>query len=153
MQEALTLGDAVEKVIILQREAALTGQAAYRDRVMQHPKIEVRFGMTVEEIHGEATVSGLTLKDLASGATSKLNVAAVFVFVGLEPKTGYLNGRLTLDPTGRVPTDDSLRSELPGLAAAGTLRSRSAGRAVGSAGDGATAAIAIDAYLRDGSWR
>lgn len=153
MQEALTLGDAVERVIVLQDGESLTGQAAYRDRVMQHPKIEVRLRQTVTEILGDATVSAVTVKDLSAGTESKLDVGAVFVFIGLSPNTAYLNGAVALDADGRIPTDDSMRTALAGLTAAGTLRSRTAGRAVGAAGDGAQAAIAIDAYLRDGSWR
>jgi thioredoxin reductase (NADPH) len=120
---------------------------------MQHPKIEVRYGMTVEEILGEGTVSGLTVKDGTTGTVGTLDVAAVFIFIGLHPNTGYLDGRIGLASTGHIPTDDMMRTALPGLAAAGAVRAHWSGRAVGSAGDGAAAAIAVDGYLRDGSWR
>ena len=63
MQEGLTLADSASRVIMLQRGAALTGQAAYRERVTGNPKIEVRFNAEVEEILGEANVTGLRVRE------------------------------------------------------------------------------------------
>jgi thioredoxin reductase len=60
---------------------------------------------------------------------------------------------LSLDRAGKIPTDGWMRSELIGVCAAGTVRSQSPCRAVSAAGDGAGAAVTIDRYLADGSWR
>jgi thioredoxin reductase (NADPH) len=77
----------------------------------------------------------------------------LFVYIGLSPETAWLGDLLELDPSGRIPTDDAMRTRLPGLFAAGTVRSGTAGRAASAAGDGAMAAIAADRYLGDGAWR
>jgi thioredoxin reductase (NADPH) len=74
------------------------------------------------------------------------------VYVGLAPATTWLGGLLALDPSGRIPVDGELRTSLRGLFAAGTVRSRSVGRAASAAGDGAAAALSADRYLRDGAW-
>jgi thioredoxin reductase (NADPH) len=153
MQEALTLAEYASKVIILQDGTTLTGQASYRDRVTAHPNIEIRFDTTVNEILGDATVSGLRTYNAGDGVTTDLEVGAVFAYVGLQPNTAFLEGRMNLDSAGRIPTDDCMRTEMTGICAAGNVRSQSPHRAVSAAGDGASAAIAVDRYLTDGSWR
>ena len=147
LQEALTLADFAERVVVLQRGSDLTAQAVYRGRVVHQPKIELRFDSVVEEILGDDKVRGVRIRDAKRNAATDLEVAALFVYVGLQPAAGYLNGHMKLDPLGRIPVDAQMRTELPGLFAAGIVRSGSAGRAVASAGDGAIAAVAAERYL------
>jgi len=153
MQEALTLAAFAAKVIILHRGDALTGQACYRDRVTAHQKIEVRCNAAVTEILGEANVTGLRTRQSHDSAVADLEVAAIFAYVGLQPNTAVLQDRLSLDQAGKIPIDGWMRSELAGICAAGNVRSQSPCRAVSAAGDGASAAVAVDRYLSDGSWR
>jgi len=68
--------------------------------------------------------------------------------VGLEPNTECLREILQLSETGRVATDEWMRTERPGLYAAGDIRQNSAGQAITSAGDGATAAVAAYRYIK-----
>jgi thioredoxin reductase (NADPH) len=147
MQEALTLAEFAAKVHILHRGAALAGQSAYRDAVTQNPKIEIHFDTQVEEIMGEANVTGVRTK-----AGDVLPASGVFVYIGLQPNASFLAG-MKLDAEGRIPTDGAMRSVAPGLCAAGAVRSGWLGRAVLSAGEGSIAAIAADNYLRDDHWR
>lgn len=153
LQEALTLAQSVARVIVLHRGTTLRGQAAYRAPVRDHQKIEVRTNIVVEEVLGDAVVTGVRTRTTAGGTRSDLELAALFVYIGLTPNTAWLSGALELDPSGRIPTDDHMRTVLPGLFAVGTVRSGSAGRAASAAGDGATAAVAADRYLIDGAWR
>jgi thioredoxin reductase (NADPH) len=153
MQEALTLAAFASKVIILHRGEVLTGQAFYRDRITAHQKIDVRSNTAVTEILGEAKVTGLRTHKSSEGANADLEVAAVFAYIGLQPNTVVLQGRLNLDSAGRIPTDGWMRTELAGVCAAGTVRCQSSYRAVSAAGDGASAAVTIDRYLKDGLWR
>ena len=151
MQEALTLAAFASKVIIVQRAGALTGQDCYRDRVNAQQNIEIRFNTVVTAILGESTVTGLRTHS-ASGGNCDLEVAAVFAYVGLQPNTEFVKNEVTLDPSGRIPTDGFMRTKLPGICAAGKVRSRSPHRAVSAAGDGASAAVTLDRYLADGAW-
>ncbi|MGE0034490.1 MAG: NAD(P)/FAD-dependent oxidoreductase [Xanthobacteraceae bacterium] len=151
MQEALTLAQFAGLVIILNRGAAMTGQATYRQRVAAQGNIELRHNTAVEDILGDTAVTGLRL--ITGGNTIDLPVEAVFVYIGLEPNSAFLGNLTALDPSGRIVTDAGMRTDVPGLCAAGAVRSGSAGRAVASAGDGASAALAADRYLSDGTWR
>jgi thioredoxin reductase (NADPH) len=152
LQEALTLAEAVGEVIVLHRGEALGAQATYQRRALEHPKITIRYGTVVEEILGEDTVSGVRTRDVASGDTGELQLGGVFVYVGLQPNTEFLRDRLEIDEDGLVGTDATLRTELPGVFAAGILRRGSLGQAAISAGDGANAAKAAHRYLTDGEW-
>src|SRR6202051_389534 len=119
MQEALTLAAFASKVIVLHRGDALIGQACYRDCAAAHPKIDIRFNTAVTEILGEAKVTGLRTRRSRDGAVADLEVAAIFAYIGLQPNTAVLHDRLSLDRTGRIPTDCWMRSELVGVSAAG----------------------------------
>lgn len=147
LQEALTLAQFTAKTVIINSAAELTGQQTYKQLIEENSKIEVRNGATVQEILGDAAVTGLRISD---GSTVETN--GVFVYIGLQPEAAFLDGHLTLDPTGAVPTDGAMRTKLKGVAAAGMVRVGAAGRAAASAGDGTAAAISVDRYLADGVW-
>ena len=149
LMEALTLAEHVGKVLIFHRGEHLEGQQTYSQRVLDERKIEVCYQTEVREILGEGEVAGVKVKDMASGAERTIDLVGLFVYIGLEPSTQFLGGLLDLDEAGRVPTDIWMRTALPGLFAAGDVRRDSASQAITAAGDGATAAIAADRYLRD----
>ena len=148
MQEALELAEHAGRVIMLVQAEALAGQAAYRDQVYGNGKIEVRTGVSVSEILGEDGVRAVRLGD-----GSELATDAVFAFIGLVPNSALVDGIAALDASFRVVVDAALRSTAIGIAAAGNVRAAAAHRAAGAMGDGATAALAIDAWLTSGAWR
>jgi thioredoxin reductase (NADPH) len=152
LQEALTLAQHVSRVIILHRGAAFSAQSAYVEQVRQNPKIEVRFGAVVEEAAGDGALTAVRVRN-AEGATAELELAGLFIYVGLAPATAWLGDSLALDESGRIPVDGAMRTTSPGLFAVGTVRASSAGRAAAAAGDGAVAAVTADGYLNDGTWR
>jgi thioredoxin reductase (NADPH) len=153
MQEALTLAEFASKTIIIHNGDRLSGQSVYRDRVESNPKIEVRAGTVVEEVLGDAAVTGLKIRPSAGGDAQEIETSGMFVYIGLEPTAAFLNGKIKLDAKGAIPTDGDMRTELKGVFAAGTVRAGAYGRAAASAGDGAAAAIAADRYINDGQWR
>jgi thioredoxin reductase (NADPH) len=153
MQEALTLAEHVAKVIVLHRGDVLTGQKSFRDRVTADGRIELRFHTTVSEILGDGKVRGVRTCNSCDGGTADVEVASVFAYVGLQPNTACVADRLRLDQSGLVPTDGLMRTEFPGLCAAGNIRRHSSYRAASAAGDGAAAAVAVDRFLTDGAWR
>jgi thioredoxin reductase (NADPH) len=150
LQEALTLAQFASRVIVMHRGTTLSAQAAYRERVRDHDKIEMRMNTVVDEVLGDPVVTGVRTRTTTHGDETDVELAALFVYIGLTPNTTWLDGTLELDRSGHVPTDEGMRTRLPGLFAAGTVRSGSAGRAASAAGDGAMVAIAADRYLRNG---
>jgi thioredoxin reductase (NADPH) len=147
LQEALTLAEQVTRVVVVHRGTAATAQKAYRDAVAAQSRIELRGESTVAEVLGDASVTGVRLAD-----GMEIAAVGVFVYVGLEPN-GASAPASVRDNAGAILTDASMRTTLPGLAAAGAARAGWPGRAAAAAGEDAAAAIAIDRWLCDKHWR
>ena len=148
LQEALTLAEHVGQVMLFHRGDDLAAQDTYLQRVLNERKIVVCRQTEVRTILGEDELTGVQVRDLATDAERTVELVGLFVYVGLAPNTGFLGGLLQLDADGRIPTDIWMQTERPGLFAAGDVRRDSASQAITAAGDGATAAIAADRYLR-----
>ena len=147
--ETLELGGHDVQVVLVDSGEAFSGQETYARRVLESTYVEVRRGTVVEEILGDGRVEVSRLRDLASDESSTVEVAASSSMSGRVPNTELLDGLVALDEHGRVATDPWMRTELPGLFAAGDVRADSAGQAITAAGDGATAAIAAHRYLAE----
>ncbi len=147
MQEALVLAEFARSIVVLEQGVASAAQSVYRDRIAEVATIQFRPQSTLEEVLGDAAVTGARIRDAGSGQSETLAADAVFVYTGLVPNTSLVEGLLALDATGRIPTDASMRTTRAGLFAAGDVRVESAGQAITAAGDGATAAFAAHRYL------
>ena len=152
LDEALALTEFAAKAIIFHRNADLDGQAVLQQRVHADPKIELRSNTEVTALLGDAMLEGVTTRHTGSGETSQVDLAGLFVFVGLQPNTGFLNGVVPLDTSGHVGTDVWMRTPTRGIFAVGDIRQHSAALLASSAGDGATAAVAAKRYIDIGHW-
>jgi len=137
------------RVVLLHPGETLVGQETYRRRVEDSAQVELRHRTILEEILGDGEVEGIRVREVGTGASSTLPVAAVFANVGRVPNTSMLEGVVALDEHGHVRTDIWMRTEREGLFAAGDVRADAAGQAISAAGDGATAAVAAHRYLAD----
>jgi thioredoxin reductase (NADPH) len=149
LQEALTLANFADQVLLFHDGEKFSAQQSYQQRVLGNSKILPRYRTTVEEILGDDGVAGVRLRDLASGELSKVDLAGLFVYVGLQPNTELLKHLVRLSDTGHVLTDNWMKTARDGLYAAGDIRQDSASQAITSAGDGATAAIAAYRYIKE----
>ena len=147
LDEAIVLTEYASKVLLFHRGDAFSGEQILRDRVLSNPKIEVRWNTTVSEILGDGQVEGVSVVDETSGETSRIDLSGVFIYIGLDPNTDYLQDLLPLDNAGHIATDIWMNTDVRGIFAAGDIRQNSAAQLVSAAGDGATAAIAARRYL------
>lgn len=148
--EALTLTEYTDRVLLFHRGDALDAQQVLQDRIASEPKIEVRHNAEVVEVLGEETVTGVRVRS-ADGETVE-PVGGLFVYVGLEPNAASVADLVPLDNAGHIPVGLGMDTPQPGLFAAGDIRQQSAAQLVASAGDGATAAIAAFRYIRGREW-
>jgi thioredoxin reductase (NADPH) len=148
IDEALVLAEFASQVVVVHRGPAITAQRTLLERANGVETIEIVLSTSVEEIAGDGAVSGVRLKDLASGEVREEPFGGVFVFVGLEPNTAFLNGLVTLDTAGHIVTDVMMRTSVDGIFAAGDIRAQSVALLAAAAGDGATAAVAAYRYLQ-----
>ena len=148
--EALTLTEYTERVVLFVRDDALDAQQVLQDRIAAEPKIEVRYNAEVVEIVGEDTVTGVRVRD-ADGESVE-PVSGLFIYVGLDPNSAAVADLVPLDNAGHIPVGLTMDTPQPGLFAAGDIRQQSAAQLVASAGDGATAAIAAFRYINGKAW-
>ena len=148
VEESLFLTRFASRVTIVARGPELTASKVAQDKALADPMISVRFNTEVAEMKGEGHLETIVLRDRASGLTELAHPAAVFVFVGLQPNTGFLANTLTLTEAGFIPTTPMLETNVAGVFAAGDARAGSTKQLVSAAGEGATAALMIRHYLQ-----
>ena len=151
LEEGLFLTQFVDKVTIVQRADRLTATKPLQDKVMVTPRMEVLLNREVVEFRpkddGSGKLGAVVLEDRESGATEELHPAGAFVFIGLDPNTGFVKGSVDLDDRGLIMTDMGLQTSMPGVFAAGDVRSGSTKQLASAVGEGAAAAIGIRRYL------
>ena len=144
------------KVYLIHRRDELRASKILQQRVFENPKIEIIWDTVVDRIEGDAQglVHNLALRNVNTGAASNLAVTGIFVFIGFRPNTGIIDGHVDHDEMGYVKTDANMQTTIPGLFAAGDLRSQLTRQVTTAVGDATTAAIAVEKYLkalRDGA--
>ena len=150
--EALTLTEYCERVLLIHRTDQLSAQQSLIDRVGENHKIEVVWNTVVEEVLGADTISGLRLRNVVTNMENAMELSGLFVYIGLEPNTSLVEGLLKTDNAGHIPANISMETEVPGVYAIGDLRQNSSSQLVSAAGDGATAAVAAFKYISSRSW-
>ena len=149
LQEALTLTNYAERVLLFHNGEHFSAQQIYLQRVLDSAKITPRYRTVIEAVLGDEVVTAVRVRDQETNETSQVSLSGLFVYIGMKPNTEILKNVLPLSDTGHVPTDPWMQTELPGLYAAGDIRQDSASQAIASAGDGATAAIAAYRYIKE----
>jgi thioredoxin reductase (NADPH) len=139
-QEALTLAKTSRKVIMV-CHAPMSAKRDYIDRLAARENVEFMWDSEVSAIIGENGVSGVTLRNVKSGAASDLACAGVFPYVGVEPNTGFVPGSL-LAKSGHVKTNGGLSTADPRVFAVGAARAGYGGNLIEAMGEGASAAEA-----------
>ena len=151
VEEALFLTNFAEKVVVVHRRDSFRAEKILQQRLFKHPKIEVVWGSVLEEILGSEdgkSVGGAVLRNVATGATSRIDVDGVFVAIGHAPATELFKGQLETTSSGYLITaPDSTRTSIPGVFAAGDVKDEVFRQAVTAAGMGCMAALEAERYL------
>ena len=142
------LANLASQVLMVHRRDSFRAQKSLAARVLANPKIEVRFHTELVEIRGDTVVKSVSLKDNTSGRVREEDMAAVFVFIGSDPQTQLVEALgARRDEAGYIVTDQRMMSSVPGLFAAGDVRSSPFRQLVVAASDGAIAAHAAGQYI------
>ncbi len=149
MEEATFLTKFADKVTIVHRREEFRASAIMLERARANEKIEWALNKTVDHvIEADNKVGGIMLRDTVTGELSELPVAAMFVAIGHDPRSGFLNGQVELKDGGYVQvTEPSTATSVPGVFACGDLVDDHYQQAVTAAGSGCRAAIDAEHYL------
>lgn len=149
LTEALSLTKFASSVKVIHRRHQLRATQILQKKAFKEPKIEFIWNTIVTEIEGNSMVSQLKLKEVTTDKISTLKVAGVFVAIGLIPNTNYLKGIVPLDKMGYIITNELMETRIPGIFAAGDIRYNSYRQLITAAGDGATAALSAERFLKE----
>jgi len=164
-QAAVYLSRFAERVVLMVRTPALSGMSQYLvDQIDALPNVEVRYETAISAVHGDGHLASIVVT--GPGGEEELPIAAIFVFIGQQPRTDWLEGIVVRDPGGFVLTGAALiengkppagwgidrdpfllESSLPGVFVAGDVRHRSVKRIASAVGEGAMAVQFVHQYL------
>ena len=145
-EDALYLAALARKVYLIHRRDELRAAGILRQRVMENERIQVLWSTQVEALLGDGQLEGLALKGENKG---ELQADGLFIAVGTTPQAQLVQGALKLDAQGAIVTDERMRTELPGVYAAGDVRATPLRLVVTAAADGAVAATEAAKYLME----
>jgi len=148
MEEALFLTKFASKVTIIHRRDEFRASKIMAQRVLDHPKIEVLWDSTVEEVLGDDLVTGIRVRNVRTGETSELALEGFFLAIGHDPNTNIFQNQLELDESGYIVTEaGSTRTSVEGVFAAGDVVDHYYQQAITAAGMGCQAAIDAEHWL------
>ena len=153
LDEGLHLTQYASQVTIFHRRDTLRACRLLQERAQANTKLGFRWNTMVRAIEGEGAVQRIQVEDVKTGERTQIEVAGVFIYIGLTPNTQLLKGLVPLNKHGQIVTDLWMRTVVPGVLAAGDIRCDSSRQLVSAAGDGATAALAAVRYLRTSEWQ
>ena len=156
VEEAMYLTKFARKVTIIHRRDELRAAASIQEKAFKNEKLHFMWDTVVEEVNGDGIVSEMTVKNVKTGEVTKIEadeedgMFGVFGFIGTLPNTKIFEGTaLELDERGYIPTDVEMRTNIPGVFAAGDVRVKSFRQVVTAAADGAIATRNVEDYLNN----
>jgi len=147
LDEALYLSNIVTRVHVIHRRDEFRACQFAQQRLRERGNVDYHLSCAVESFNGAQRLESLTVKNLKDTSNYSLPVAGAFIYVGWLPNTGWCSNLLALDDAGNIKTDDRLRTNVPGVLAAGDVRNTHLRQVATAVGDGALAAMSAHDYL------
>ncbi|MGL6199013.1 MAG: thioredoxin-disulfide reductase [Lachnospiraceae bacterium] len=154
VEEALYLTKFARKVTIIHRRDELRAAKSIQEKAFANPKVEFFWDSVVEELHGDEILSGMTVKNVKTGETRLVEadeedgMFGVFGFIGMVPNSSLYEGVLEME-NGYIKTDENMKTNIPGVFAAGDIRVKTLRQVVTAAADGAIAAVQAEKYINE----
>lgn len=153
MEEATFLTKHASEVTIVHRRHELRASKVMQERARANPKIKWDLNVTPQEVIGENNkVTGLVVKDNETGEVRTIETQGLFVAIGHQPNTAFLDGQLETDPTGYIVTrGNTSRTSVEGVFACGDVMDSHYRQAITAAGSGCKAAMDVEKFLEGSS--
>ena len=148
LEDAIFLARMCEKVYIVHRRDKLRGAKRLQERLQALENIEFVWNSETVAIEGNAQVEALRLRQTQTGEERRLDVYGVFIAVGIAPESELYAGQLELDEQGYIRADESGQTSVPGVFAAGDVRTKALRQILTAASDGANCVASAERYLQ-----
>ena len=147
VEDAIFLARACEKVYLIHRRDSLRAAQSLQDTMLALPNVEVCWNSVVESINGEGRVNSITLVHKNGGTKSELAVQGVFIAVGIKPNSESFITNIAADEEGYLIAGEDCATSMPGVFAAGDIRTKKLRQIVTAVADGANAVEGIQEYF------
>jgi thioredoxin reductase (NADPH) len=145
--EAIYLAKFGETVTVIHRRDSLRAAKSLQEKAFNNPKIKFIWDSVPLEAKGEEILESLVIKNVKTEEVTELAVNGCFVFVGYLPISELFRGKITMTERGDIITDEEMRTNIPGVFAAGDVREKSLRQVITAAADGAIAATNAEHYI------
>jgi thioredoxin reductase (NADPH) len=147
VEEAIFLTRFVKKIYLVHRRDKLRATKLLQERAMSEEKITLVWDTVPLRILGQNSVEAIEMRNVKTGDVQRKEVKGVFVFIGTIPNTELVKGSVRLDENGFILTDDKMQTSIPGVFAAGDIRSKLFRQISTAVGEGAAASYSAEKYL------
>ena len=150
MEEATFLTRFASKVIIVHRRNEFRASKIMADKALNHPKIEVMWNSTLEDVKGENLVEAAMIKNIETGETTEVKAEGIFIAIGHKPNTDLFTGQINTNDVGYITTEGhSSKTSVEGVFASGDVADDKYRQAITAAGTGCMAAIDCERWLEE----
>ena len=155
VEEAMYLTKFARKVTIIHRRDELRAAKSIQEKAFANDKIDFMWNSVVEEIKGDGLVESMVIKNTKTGELTEVKADeedgtfGIFVFIGFKPSSELFKGKVAMDEKGYIITDPDMKTDIPGVFAAGDIREKSLRQVVTAAADGAIAAVQAGKYIEE----
>ena len=152
VEEAMYLTKFGRKVTLIHRRNELRAAKSIQEKAFANPKMEFMWDTVIEELKGDDILTSMVVKNVKTGEVREIEANpedgtfGVFVFIGYDPQSKVFEGKVNMEH-GYIVTDENMKTNIPGVFAAGDIRVKSLRQVVTAAADGAIAAVQCEKYL------
>lgn len=146
IEDAIFLSRLCKKVYLIHRRDELRGAKTLQTQLFSLENVEVVWDTVIEKINGEEQVESITIKNVKTGSTEDLPVDGVFIAVGINPQSGAFDGLVDMDH-GYIKAGEDCETSVPGIFAAGDVRTKQLRQVSTAVADGANAITSVERYL------
>lgn len=146
-EDAVYLSRMCRKVHLIHRRDSLRAAKSLQDKLFACDNVEIHWNQTVSEIYGKDLVDGVRLHSVTDGTDSKLEVEGAFIAIGMRPNTGTFCEMVDRDASGYLIAGEDCLTSVPGIFAAGDIRTKQVRQIVTAVADGACAVAGVERYL------
>lgn len=147
LEEAMYLTKFATKVYVIHRRNEFRADKIVQNLAFKNEKLEFVYDTVVNEINGEDTVKSIVIENVKTNETSTLNVDGIFPYIGFLPNTDLINGQVEQDSNGFIITDETMKTSIDGVFAAGDVRKTPLRQVITATSDGAVAAVYAGRYV------
>ena len=147
VEDAIFLARGCRKVYVVHRRDELRADKVLQDALLSAGNVEMVWSSVIKEIEGTDSVKDILVESRKDGSVRKIDVDGVFIAVGIRPLSGVFDGKVAMDEGGYIKAGETCETSIPGVYAAGDIRTKELRQVVTAVSDGACAVTGVQRYL------